>query len=602
MPEAPISESTEAFTLVIVGHVDHGKSTVMGRLLADTGALPEGKLAQVEDYCRRHARPFEYAYLLDALKDERAQGITIEAARIFFRSSVRPYQIIDAPGHREFLRNMVTGAARAEAAVLVIDAAEGLQENSYRHARLLAMLGVRQLLVLINKMDLVGWEQSTYNATRTSFAAFLDGLGLSALGFIPVSGREGDNIAMASEHMPWYGGPSLIEALDGLRPEAAPADLPLRLPVQGVYKFTAAGDARRIVAGELASGSLAAGETLVFYPSGKKARVAALEAFGTTPERFSAGEAAGLTLAEQIYVRRGEIAAKAGEPAPEVATRLRVSLFWLGASALKAGQDYLIKLGTARVPCRVEQVISSLDGDQLEAGAADEIPRHGAGECLLSLKAPLAFDTAAAHPLTSRFVLVADYEISGGGLILEAVGDPQRQARDRVLRRNRRWESSWVTPGMRAERYAQRPALVLITGPRDSGKKPLAKALEQHLFQAGRHVYYLGIGSLLYGVDADLREAPHERAEDLRRLGEVANILLDAGLILVVTAIGLGGDDLALIETALPAETLLSVGLGPARPDWQPDLQLAGPADENVLRIKALLQQRGHIGEWGEKK
>lgn len=590
----------QAFQLVIVGHVDHGKSTVMGRLLADTQALPDGKLEQVQDYCRRHSRPFEYAYLLDALKDERAQGITIEAARIFFKSQWRPYQIIDAPGHVEFLRNMVTGAARAQAAVLVIDINEGLQDNSFRHAYLLAMLGIRQLIVLVNKMDLADWSQSAFASLTTGFGDFLSQLGLEPLAYLPVSGREGDNIACYSEQMPWYSGPHLLELLDSLKPEEPPQDLPLRLPVQGVYKFTAAGDARRIVAGELLSGKLAVSDTLVFYPSGKKSPLASLESFGQQPQLFRAGQAAGLTLQEQIYIQRGELACLEGEPAPEVATRLRVSVFWLGQQALRPGKDYLLKLGTARVSCQVELILRSLDGIRLQASEAQEIPRHSAGECILRLKSPLAFDRVDQHPLTSRFVLVDDFEISGGGLILAACEDAQSQMRSQVLRRNTRWESSLITAEERRERYAQKPALILVTGPRDSGKKPLAKALERQLFVSGRLVYYLGIGSLLYGVDADLREAAHERAEDLRRLAEVANIMLDAGMILIMTAIDLSQRDLELIATALPENSLLTIALALNQSEaltLEADLYLnqASALEESLLRIKSLLQARGHL-------
>ncbi|HUR05452.1 MAG TPA: GTP-binding protein, partial [Nonomuraea sp.] len=212
--------------IVIVGHVDHGKSTVIGRLLADTHSLPEGKLEQVRAQCELNSKPFEYAFLLDALKDEQAQGITIDAARVFFKSAVRPYLILDAPGHIEFLKNMITGAARAEAALLVIDAAEGVQENSRRHGYMVSMLGVRQLAVVVNKMDLVGWDRGVYDRIVKEYSAFLEQVGIRPSGFIPVSGRGGDNIANRSPNLPWYEGPTVLGALDAFRNEPAPVNQP----------------------------------------------------------------------------------------------------------------------------------------------------------------------------------------------------------------------------------------------------------------------------------------------------------------------------------------------------------------------------------------
>ena len=309
--------------LVISGHVDHGKSTLVGRLLADTGSLPDGKLEQVRALCERTSRPFEYAFLLDALKDERAQGITIDAARVFYKTATRHYIIIDAPGHIEFLKNMITGAARAEAALLVIDAHEGIQENSRRHATMLSMLGIRQLAVVVNKMDLAGFRRETFDGVVADFAAFLGQLGMSAMAWIPVSARCGANIAARAGETPWYTGPTVLEALERFQPAAPAQDRPFRLPVQDVYKFTNFGDDRRIVAGTVESGHAAAGDELIFYPSGKRARIQSVEAFSSSPQTaVAAGNAVGITLSPQIYTSRGELAARTDEPAPYV-TRIR---------------------------------------------------------------------------------------------------------------------------------------------------------------------------------------------------------------------------------------------------------------------------------------
>jgi bifunctional enzyme CysN/CysC len=343
--------------IVIVGHVDHGKSTIIGRLLADTGTLPDGKLEQIKDLCARTSKPFEYAFLLDALKDERAQGITIDAARVFFRTPKRRYLILDAPGHVEFLKNMVTGAARAEAALLVLDAGEGIQENTRRHAYLLSMLGVRQIAVVVNKMDLVGCRQDAFDAFARDLGAFLATIDMTPAAIIPVIGREGDNLAVRSATMSWYTGPTVLEALDAFRSQGEAVEGPFRMPVQAVFKFTNDGDDRRIVAGTIDSGRVRVGDEVVFHPSGKRTRVKSLEAFNrVAPSVAGAGESTGFTLAQQIYVTRGELATLAHEPQPVTATRIRASIFWLGARPLEVGRSYALKLGTARVQVHLEHI------------------------------------------------------------------------------------------------------------------------------------------------------------------------------------------------------------------------------------------------------
>ncbi|MFN2568870.1 MAG: sulfate adenylyltransferase subunit 1 [Candidatus Dormibacteria bacterium] len=425
-PCFPAVAPTERLSLVVVGHVDHGKSTIIGRLLADTGSLPDGKLEQIRELCARTARPFEYAFLLDALKDERAQGITIDSARVFFTSAKRTYVIIDAPGHNEFLKNMVSGAARAEAAFLVIDAREGIQENTRRHGYLMGMLGIRQVAVLINKMDLVNYDQRVYQSLMREFGRFLGQVGVVPAGFIPVSGTQGDNLTELSGEMSWYRGPTALEMLDGFRPEPSAGEKPFRMPVQDVYKFTAQGDDRRIIVGTVESGRLAVGDTVVFHPSGKRSRVRSVEAFnGSAPRHAAAGSATGFTLDEQIYVSRGQIAAREGEPAPKAATRIAVSLFWLGKQPLVTGRDYILKLGSARVRARLESVERVIDASHLELTEhKPRVDRHDVADCILRLKTPVALDLVDELAGTSRFVLVDDYEISGGGIVRSVAGGP----------------------------------------------------------------------------------------------------------------------------------------------------------------------------------
>jgi len=581
--------------IVVVGHVDHGKSTVVGRILADSGSLPDGKLAQVRELCARTSKPFEYAFLLDALKDERDQGITIDAARVFFKSARRPYVIIDAPGHVEFLKNMVTGAARAEAALLVVDAREGVQENSRRHATMLTMLGVRQVAVLVNKMDLVEWSQAAFDAVVTEMRDFMARVQLQPAAFVPVSGREGANLVTRSDATPWYGGPTVLEVLDGFAAPLAPAAAPFRMPVQDVYRFTNFSDDRRIVAGAIDSGTLRVGDDLVFYPSGKRARVQSLERFNRpAPASATAGEAAGVTLDPQIYVTRGDLAARAGESPPQVATRLRVNLFWLGRAPLVPHKDYVLRLGAARVPMRVERVEQVLDAATLGTADRAEVARHEVADCVFALGRPVAFDVHADHATTGRFVVIDDYEIRGGGIVREALPDADDEARHKVLVRNLKWEHSLIAPERREARFAQQPTLLFVTGDRDRDRKGLAKALEEQLFAAGRNVYFLGMGNVLYGVDADLDRTGPNRQEHFRRLGEIANLMLDAGVLLVVSVADLGQDDLEIVQMSVPPERILTVWVGqPATAGvacdllWPDTTRESGAVDAVVALLRA---------------
>ena len=551
--------------IVIVGHVDHGKSTVIGRLLADTDSLPKGKLEQIRELCRRNSKPFEYAFLLDALKDERSQGITIDTARCFFHTATRKYIIIDAPGHVEFLKNMVSGAARAEAALLVIDAAEGVRENSRRHGYMLSMLGIRQIAVLVNKMDLVGWSQEVYENIKREYGQFLSEININPSAFIPVSAREGDNIASRSQNMPWYSGMTVLDELDSFTEQSVGEDLPFRMPVQDVYRFTAWGDNRRIIAGTVESGSISAGDEVIFYPSGKRTNVASIEVWNAPSKtKAKCGEPTGFTVGEQIYVRRGELAAKVGEPAPHVSTRFSANIFWLGKNPLTTGKRYIIKIGTAKVDAEIERIVSVLDSSTLEKHQGSAVNRNDIAEVIINCVKQVAYDISSDMEATGRFVVVDDYEISGGGIITAALTDDNMYTRELVLRRNMRWDQSEILPMARAERYGQKPAIVIITGARATAKKTIARKLERKLFEAGRSAYFLGMGNLLYGVAAEIKTPGivPERGEHIRRLGEVANIMLDAGLILIVTAAELTASDIDIITMTSSPENLLTVWLG----------------------------------------
>jgi len=594
-------EFKENMNIVIVGHVDHGKSTIIGRLLADTNSLPKGKLDQVKETCRRNSKPFEYAFLLDALKDEQAQGITIDSARCFFKTKKRNYIIIDAPGHIEFLKNMITGASSADAALLVIDASEGIQENSRRHGYMLSMLGIKQIAVLINKMDLIDYDEKKYNKIVNDYQTFLKKINIKTEFFLPISGFFGDNVVNKSDKTKWYKNFTVLEVLDNFNAGKTALEKAFRMPVQDIYKFTNNGDNRRIIAGTIESGKLNVGDEIVFYPSGKKSKIKSIEAFNTDlPLSVSAGEAIGFTLNDQIYVKRGELVGLHKQEKPKVTSRIKVNMFWLSKNPMSLDKEYLLKINTARVIAKIEKINKIIDASSLKNIEKDEIERHDVAECILKLERAIAFDLACDIVTISRFVIIDNYEISGGGIIMEALEDKQSWIRDKILLRNYKWEIGEITNDERAEKYNQRATLILITGKKDVGKKNLAKALEYQLFKEGKIVYFLGIGNVLYGVDADIKGKKDNKIneEHLRRLAEVSNILLDAGIILIVTAVELTQNDLELITATLNTDKIETIWIGDEIiSDIHIDLHLPmiKSEEDNVNIIKNLLQDKGII-------
>ncbi len=587
----------EQMSIVIVGHVDHGKSTVVGRLFADTGSLPDGKLAAVRAECQRTGKVFEYAFLLDALTDEQDQGITIDTARCFFKTQRRDYVIIDAPGHIEFLKNMISGAARAEAAVLVIDAKEGVRENSRRHGWLLGMLGVRQVVVCVNKMDLADWREDRFASIEKEYREFLAGIGAPPpVRFIPIAALHGANLATRGGEMPWYKGPTLLETLDGFAKSPAALHRPLRLPVQAVYKFTDGGDDRRIVAGRIESGSVAVGDEVVFSPSSKRARIRSIEAFNAgTRTSIGAGHSTGFTLDTEIFVTRGEIMSRV-EQAPQVGTRLRANLVWLGRKPMETGRDYKIKLHTAALPVRIHRLISVRDASTLDPGAgADRIGRHEVADVELETRQPVAFDLAEQDQSTGRFVIVDGFDIAGGGIITATVADDQEGFRLESRLRDFRWISGGVSPAERRALFHHAPALVLFTGKHGVGKHRYARALEQALFRARIATYLLDGANLLLGVGNDLA-AESARHELVRRFGEIAHLLTDAGLVVVSTSNAIGLSDHASVRTLLGDRAMFTIDIDPAGTATSDcDLRLRGdePEPAVVTRITGLLRERG---------
>jgi bifunctional enzyme CysN/CysC len=525
--------SQPTLNLVVVGHVDHGKSTVVGRLIHDTGSLMEGKFEALRAMSARRGMAFEWAFLLDAFQAERDQGITIDTTQIRFRTAAREVVLIDAPGHKEFLKNMVTGAARADAALIVVDAEAGVEEQTRRHAYLLHLLGVRHVVGVINKMDLVAYSAARFQDVSRDLVDHLAALGLdpAAIEVVPVSAREGDNIAAPSAKMTWHTGPTLTGALDELPPTDAPIDLPLRLAVQDVYKF----DARRIIAGRVESGRLKVGDRLLFSPAEKVARVASIESWGSAsaPSAADAGQSIGITLDEQVFVERGHMASHHQLP-PTLANDFRARLFWLGRTPARAGSRYLLKLLSGRHEARIERIERVIDTGDLSARPAETLERNQVGEVIIHTRSTIPLDAYETNPRTGRFVLVEGAQIVGGGIV-DQRGLVDLRDRPAVKSTNITRSEPRIALADRWTSNRHRSGVLWFTGLPGSGKTTLAYELERHLFYKGLHVTVLDGDNLRHGLNADLGFSAEDRAENIRRAGDVAMLFAQAG-VLVITA------------------------------------------------------------------
>lgn len=518
--------------VVLLGHVDHGKSTLIGRLFHDTGAMPEGKYEQLIERARRRGTGVELANLMDSLQAERDQNVTIDTAQIWFNNKGRQYVFIDAPGHREFLKNMITGAARADAAIVVVDAAEGVQEQSRCHGSFARLLGIDQVLVVINKMDLVEYEQATFERVSRDYTAFLSDVGVTPLGVVPISARYGENVAQPGHRMAWFEGPTLLDALAWFAAPVAQSQKALRLPIQAVYRF----DHRRIVVGRIESGTLGVGDDLVFLPSGKESRVRSIERWNRAPtESASAGDSVGLTLTEELFLERGEVASPVTD-APAVTREIRARVFWLGREALATGRPYRLKLTTQEVDCEVGEVHQVIDASTLEGrNGPSVVGRHEVADVTIRTRRPIAVDRYGDMPATGRFVLVDSLEISGGGIVSDAsVAEPLIRIQSEALLVR---SLGQVEREEREIRNGHRGAVVWFTGLSGSGKSTLANALERELFDRGMQVFVLDGDNVRLGLSADLGFSSGERAENIRRVAEVAKLFAEAGVIAVTALI-----------------------------------------------------------------
>jgi bifunctional enzyme CysN/CysC len=513
------------YPIVIVGHVDHGKSTLIGRLLHDTDSLPEGRLAELKKVSEQRGLHMEWSFLLDALQIERDQGITLDTTRIWFKTAKRPYVIIDAPGHREFLRNMVTGAAAADAAVLVTDAERGISEQTRRHAYLLSLLGVRKVIVAVNKMDLVDHAEDAWKGVAGDVSDYLQKLEIEPLYVIPLSARHGDNIAARSDKMGWYRGPTLLEALDLLTPTAARTEALLRFPIQDVYRK---GDTRLAV-GRIETGRLKVGDKVEIAPTGQPATVASIDAGKGSVSEARAGQSVAVSFIEDAALSRGQVIAPAGHM-PHIATTIRVRAFWLDPESLTAGSRITLRLTTSEHPVVVEKFERLVDVEHLTDGEGSELGQGGIAEIVLRSSAPIAFDHAADLPITGRAGLARGGRIVGGCILLGAASNVTVAGPVTAV-------NSSVDRDAFEARNGHRGGVVWLTGLSGAGKSTLSMGTQRRLFDDGWRVAVLDGDNLRKGLNKDLGFTPAERLENVRRVAEVAKLMAETGTVVLVSLI-----------------------------------------------------------------
>lgn len=510
------------------GSVDDGKSTLIGRLLYECSVVPDDRLVALERESRRFGTAGDepdFSLLLDGLEDERQQRITIDVAYWFFATRKRAFVVADTPGHEQYTRNMASGASTCELAVLLIDARKGILPQTRRHAFICSLLGIRHIVLAVNKMDLVGFGQRSFEDIATSFLGFAAGLRDLSVHAIPLSARFGDNVTRPPVRMPWYHGPTFLDYLNSVDVSDCAARRPFRFPVQWVNRPN--GDFRGF-SGTVVSGSIAPGEPVLVTGSGRSARVKQIVAFEGALERAQEGEAVTLTLDSEIGIARGDLLADPREP-PEFVDQFAAHVIWMSDHRLVPGRSYLLKIGTRTVPATVTALKHRIDVNTLAHLADKTLGLNEIGFCNLSTAVPVAFDPYSVNRDTGGFILIDRYtnETAGAGMI--AFG----------LRRasNIHWQALTVGRDQRAALKEQVPAVLWLTGLSGAGKSTIADIIEKKLLAAGHHTMLLDGDNVRHGLNRDLGFTDADRVENIRRVGEVAKLMTEAGLIVICSFI-----------------------------------------------------------------
>ncbi|WP_440984970.1 sulfate adenylyltransferase subunit CysN [Xanthomonas sontii] len=513
---------------ITCGSVDDGKSTLIGRLLYDSKRLFDDQLAALGADSKRHGTrggAIDYALLLDGLAAEREQGITIDVAYRYFDTDRRKFIVADCPGHAQYTRNMATGASTADVAVVLVDASKGVLTQTRRHSYIVALLGIRHVVLAVNKMDLVGFAQETFDAIAAEYRALAAQLGIADVQCIPLSALEGDNLSQRSARMPWYAGPALLEHLEGVQLDARGGDGGLRLPVQWVNRPHAQ---FRGFAGTVAAGAVQPGDAVVVLPSARRAQVAQVLIGADAVPRAVAGQAVTLTLTEEIDVSRGDVIAAAGDP-PEVADQFAAHVLWMDDAALLPGRPYWLKIGARTVAASVTEIKHRIDVNTQERLAAKRLELNEVGYCNLALDQPIAFAPYAQDRTLGGFILIdrhSNATVAAGTL-------------DFALRRagNVHWQHLDVDKAARARIKGQTPKVLWFTGLSGAGKSTIANLVDKRLHALGYHTFILDGDNVRHGLNRDLGFTDEDRVENIRRVAEVARLMTDAGLIVLVSFI-----------------------------------------------------------------
>jgi len=521
-------ETKPLLRFITCGSVDDGKSTLIGRLLYDSKRLFDDQLAALERDSRRHGTQggrIDYALLLDGLSAEREQGITIDVAYRYFDTDRRKFIVADCPGHEQYTRNMATGASTADLAVVLVDARRGLLPQTRRHSFIASLLGIGRIVLAVNKMDLVGYDQAVFEAIAADYRTLAAQLGLASVQCIPLSALEGDNLSTRSSNMPWYGGPALLEHLETVSLPEPGESGGLRLPVQWVNRPN---QGFRGFAGTVAAGQVHPGDAVVVLPSGRRSRVARVIAPDGDVGVARAGQPVTLTLEDEIDVSRGDVIAAAGDP-PEVADQFAAHLLWLDDAALLPGRPYWLKIGTRTVTASISEIKHRIDVNTQERLAAKRLALNEVGYCNLSLDEPIAFAAYAQQHELGAFILIdrqTNATVGAGTL-------------DFALRRagNVHWQHLDVDSAARARIKGQAPKVLWFTGLSGAGKSTVANLVDRRLHALGYHTFILDGDNVRHGLNRDLGFTDEDRVENIRRVAEVARLMADAGLIVLVSFI-----------------------------------------------------------------
>ncbi|WPZ14202.1 sulfate adenylyltransferase subunit CysN [Nitratireductor rhodophyticola] len=510
------------------GSVDDGKSTLIGRLLFDTKLIFEDQLAALENDSRKHGTAgdeIDFALLVDGLEAEREQGITIDVAYRFFSTPRRKFIVADTPGHEQYTRNMATGASTADVAIVLVDARQGILPQTRRHSMIASLLGIRHIVLAVNKIDLVGFDEAVFERIAAEYREFAEELGFTTIQPIPMSARYGDNVIRSSGKTPWYDGPSLLEHLETVDIEAEAEGKPFRFPVQYVSRPNL--DFRGF-SGTVAAGSIGVGERVTVAKSGKQTRIRRIVTQDGDLEVASEGQAVTLLLEDEVELSRGNMLVTP-EARPHVADQFSATLVWFDEKPLLPGRSYILRTETDEVSATVSQLKNRRNINNFAEEAATSLDLNEVGLCNFSLQAPIAFDAFSDNRTTGAFILIDRLTNAtvGAGMI------------QRPLRRaaNIHWQALDVTRQSRAELKHQKPAVLWFTGLSGSGKSTIASLLEKKLHAAGRHTYVLDGDNIRHGLNRDLGFTDEDRVENIRRVAETAKLMADAGLIVLVSFI-----------------------------------------------------------------